>query len=519
MSIYQKLYSWQKKFVDSVKDKDSYGIFLDMGLGKTPISLALAEENICTKVIVISINSKVIESQFIDGSWLWWANQSLIPYNFLKKHETTFDNASAELLLINYESLYKRQKKTNSIRQAAKTEVRDNIVDFIKSCKHHNVAIIIDESHKTKDLHSKQTEAIIKIQKMLKSVATRVFTYLLTGTPFTTGYIDLYTQLKILGHTGTKGQFIDDFCERGQIPGLLGWQQPIVSYKNLDKMYDLVHKFAITIKSEDVVKLPEKVFINHSLPISTAFKMFTEEKVVGGKIWDYMSERNISPSAADTLKYFDVDKKVNNPFFRNIAHPDLKWLAETTGTFWLRARQLSIGFQGSSSEAVWYDRSRLEQVEKFLQENEDNYLIFYNYTPELLELYEICDKLGYNIDVYCGEVKSLTFYEKHCSLSEGQKLTNKKNVILANFASGSTGMNWQQYNKCIIFSTPLFKDYEQGIKRIHRTGQTKTTIYHLFYQQNWLDSSMQKALQSAIQYSSDMFMSDLNRVNSMLSKS
>ena len=47
--IYNKLYDWQKQVINENKDKKSYGLFLDCGLGKTPISLAFAEENNCEK--------------------------------------------------------------------------------------------------------------------------------------------------------------------------------------------------------------------------------------------------------------------------------------------------------------------------------------------------------------------------------------------------------------------------------------------------------------------------------------
>ena len=77
-------------------------------------------------------------------------------------------------------------------------------------------------------------------------------------------------------------------------------------------------------------------------------------------------------------------------------------------------------------------------------------------------------------------------------------------------------MNWQAYNSCIIFSIPLFKDYEQGIARIHRLGQTRVTIYHIFYQKNWLDEKMLKALETQTTYSNDMFESDLKRVQNVL---
>lgn len=508
MSIYEKLYDWQKSIVNEFRWRENFGLFLDMGLGKTPISLAFAEINQCDKIIVVTINSKAMETENDSGSWSWWAKQSSINYTIKHKRDSEFDINTPEIFIINYESLFER-----GARKTQKVTVKSTIENFIKSCKNHNVAIIIDESHKLKDLYSQQTMAIQKIKKELKQCAKRVYTYLLTGTPFTSGYIDLYSQLKTLECPINKGEFVDTYCVRGQLPGLLGWQQPIVGYKNCNSLFDLVHKYAITIKSKEVINLPDQITINHTSQISRFFRAFSCEKMKGEEILSICNKLGI---CAEKSKNFIGKGNINNPFFRNIAYPGEKWIADTPGNNWLRARQLSIGFQGNVEECKWYDRTRLEQLEKFLRENEDNYLLFYNFTPELIEIYDICEKLGYNIDVYSGEVKSLIFYEKYCKMSDEQKLTSKKNIILANFASGSTGMNWQEYNKCIIFSCPLYKDYEQGIKRINRIGQKHTTIYHVFYQNNWLDKGMNEALQKGIDYNINMFNSDLKRVQNLL---
>ena len=64
---------------------------------------------------------------------------------------------------------------------------------------------------------------------------------------------------------------------------------------------------------------------------------------------------------------------------------------------------------------------------------------------------------------------------------------------------------------------PLYKDWEQALKRIHRLGQKQTVVYHIFSQNNWLDNAMHKSLQEAQDYSSEMFMSDLKRVQDLIS--
>lgn len=517
MSIYEKLYLWQKKIVDKYKVRDAFGLFLDMGLGKTPLGLAMAEANDCTKVVIISVNGKATEPETVKGSWLWWAKQSSIPYNLHNKWSKTFDVASPEVLIINYESLFARGKNKKE-----RVTLKQILVDFIISCKHHNVAILVDESHKMKDLQSQQTCAIVKLKRELERVAKKVFTYLLTGTPFTTGYVDLYSQLKMLGSPMNKGQFIENFCERGNVPGLLGWQQPISGYKNIDMLFSHLHKFAITIESDEVEDLPEQIFTNIVLDETDAFKMFTQERVRVEHYINFVTSNKIAIPNETAIDYNIFEaitknrKSMANPFFRDIDFPKSRWIAETSGQHWMRARQLAIGFNGNAETYHWFDKTRLESLKKFLSENEDNYLLFYNYTPEMFELYDICEELGYNIDVYCGEIKSLHFYNEFTKLSDSQKLTTKKNIILANFASGSTGLNWQEYNKCIIFSCPVYRDWAQGIKRIHRLGQKRTVFYYIFSQDNWLDNAMNASLQQNIEYSSDMFESDLKRVQELL---
>lgn len=501
------LFDWQKKLVDEYLSRTDFGLFLDPGLGKTPISLAFAERHECTKILVVSVNAKATELESVKGSWHWWAKKSTIRYTLSNKmNYVKTDNP--ECLLVNYEYLYSRSKSKKGL------QLRDMIVDFCDSCAGHKVAIILDESHACKNLSSSRTKSVSKIRKLLDITSKEKFMYLLSGTPFTKEYIDVYSQLKLLGHKGTKAQFEDTFCIRGNLPGLYGWQQPIVGYKNTEKLFELIHSYSVTIKSEIVMDLPDKIFTEYQSDMSHEFTALTQETLKESYIYTIMKKHSIKTEPFSKRS----DKKVNNPLFRNLSYPETNWFATTSGLYHLRARQISVGFQGNYEDAKWFDRTRLHMLEEFLLNNEDNYVLFYNYVPELIEIFNICEKLNYNIDVYCGDVKSLTFYEKHSNLTDEEKMMSKKNIIVANFASGSTGMNWQEYNKCIIFSLPNYRDWAQGLKRVHRTGQTRTTFYYVFTQRNWLDTGIREALERGEEYTDDMFAADEERLKELFGK-
>lgn len=520
--IYRELYPWQRQIIDDFYEKESFGIFLDMGLGKTPISLSFAEEHRSDKILIITINKKALEEEEIEGSFFWWLKKADIPYNLYnkkcnfrnegaKKWRREISSETKDVLIINYEALYDHNQSSDRLNRC---ELSNIIKDFVKSCKNQTVTLICDESHKLKTYDSLRTKALRKIQKELQENKNELYTYLLTGTPFTTGYEDLYSQLKILGWEGTKGFFKDQFCILGRILGLMEWQQPVIGYKNIDQLYNLIHRFAITIKSGSVVDLPEQVFVHHKLKQTDEMIMMSAEEIKRDRLIDFYNKRNLE--IPENIKQ-SSNKQINNPFYRNIAFPEPKWIAETSGSFWMRCRQLSIGFQGNSEEYYWYDRSRLEELKNLLEDNPDNYVLFYNYDAEFYELFDLCENLGYKIDVCNGSIKSEYFYQKYLKQTPGEKLVNNKNIILANYGSGSEGGNWQAFNKCIFFSLPQFSNYEQALKRIHRIGQKETVIYHIFYSENWLDRSMLKALEQKKEYNNEMFESDLKRVQNILS--
>lgn len=511
MSVYEALYDWQRPIVDKAVEKKAFGLFLDMGTGKTVQALAIAERLQANKILIVTKKAKALETEHTSGSWQQWITRMDREFQIVDKkkaNDHTFVQGKRQVFITNYESIPTR--KPDGVRE---TKLSPLPASFVKSCIGDKVVVILDESHCIKDSTTKQSKALFTLKRELLRYAKELHVYLLTGTPFTTGFIDVFNQLKFLDCPMTKTTFRDTFCRVGSIPGLLGWQQPIIGYKNLPLLYELIHQYAITVKSSDVVKLPEQIFEEHLTPPSLYFKALTKERISNADLVTTNRNRIKQglPALPSDYELTPVSRTmVLNPWFRNIGFPNEDWIADTPSLLWLRARQLSIGFQGNAEDSLWFDRTRLDQIEEHLAEHENNYVLFYNYTPEFYALFDIVDRLGYNIDVYNGEIKSLYFYNRYATQSEEEQCVNKKNVILANFASGSTGMNWQCYNKCIIASLPPYKDWAQGLKRLHRVGQQENVEYHVFRSDNWLDNGMWSALMQNVEYTEEMFEKSLN---------
>lgn len=479
------LYDWQQDIINKYKDRQRFGLFLDMGLGKTIISLGFAEEHKSERILIITLNSKCQEKVDVDGSWSYWLDKGGYEIAY-KNYKSLPSNKYG--FIVNYESLFVHSKN-----KKIAVELNDKINEFLKDCKNKTTTIILDESHRVKSTSSKISKAVDIIVNRINNP----YIYLLSGTPFTRDFVDLHNQLKLLNYPLTKTQFLDNFCIRDNIPSLMGYQQPIVGYKNLNELYKIIHQYALTIKSEEVLNLPEKSYMYLKLPITNEFNLLTKEKIKTEILNKELKKRGMDELSGDKLE--------KNVFYRNLDFPKFDWLCETMSSFWLRTRQISIGFQGNEDNYIWYNRDRLNKLESFLSENEGNYILFYNFTPELLEIYEICEKLGYNIDVYCGLAKSEVFYNKYANQSEEERVVNNKNIILSNFASGSTGKNWQLYNKCIMFSLPVYRDYEQSLKRIHRNGQKHNVTYYIFMGNNWLDKDMFDSLNEKVEYNENLF--------------
>lgn len=447
-----------------------------MGIGKTKLMTTMAELHDSDCIIVTSILPKVMEEN-ISGSFgeelelagykVFYSHtlRQLPPLKPLKSgkprrrkpgseaemfdknwNEFTraFMNKEKIAYVCNYESLTTKNGfmimnmlagGNESLKRSE--QKKQGVIEGYK-----NITWILDESHKVKSKDSQIGQLIHKMMTNKSTPGLSVFRencfkknirhfYIGTGTPFTVGYIDFYWQLAMLGHDWLYDEFYDMYCvEDEEALKYNMFARAIKDYKNVDHLLDEVEKYAFFARTENYYPfLPER-------------RMTT--------IW----------CRQDKSYHLMEWNNDNNPHYRVYDG----WIADTPALFKMRLRQLASGFMGNADESSYYSTWKADKFSEILENNEDNYVVFYNYTPELFMLMMIAEELGYVYDIYNGKIKDLKNFNNH-------QIKTKK-LILANVKSGSVGLNLQIYKNAIFYSLPdVWSDFEQGIGRIERTGQ------------------------------------------------
>ncbi len=232
------------------RDKPGVGYFMEMGLGKTLLTLAefrqAAHERIVTRLVVIAPNS------FKPG----WVEEiqkhelAVQPFIFVsgsKNNDAWFSTlkyGAPPVLIINYEAV---RMPAVLLKVMAWMRVRPTM-------------LAIDESIQIKTHDSEQTKAALKLAAEAKIVRC------LSGLPQTQGPHDLYPQLRSIGLLqGTKfWAFRNTFCQMG------GWEnKQVVGVRNADALARIMAPVIFQARKADwLPALPRKDFTIRSYEMS-----------------------------------------------------------------------------------------------------------------------------------------------------------------------------------------------------------------------------------------------------------
>lgn len=240
----------QKAALAASNGKAGFGYFLEMGLGKTLLSLhdfmQRVERKEASRLVVVCPNS-------FKSGWLTEVKKQNVPvechvyesggYNeaFLRR---TF-NEKPPMIVVNYEAI-RRPNTQNYIRQ------------FIKG---RRAMIVFDESIQLKNNKSLQTKAAIELTKEF------AYSRILSGKPMTQGPHDLWGQMRAIGQL----EGFNYYAFRGWFCRMGGYMmKKVVGAQNEGKLAGLINPHVFRATKSEWLDLPPKIYTMREYSMSPA---------------------------------------------------------------------------------------------------------------------------------------------------------------------------------------------------------------------------------------------------------
>ena len=238
---YEQLHEYQLFCIDFILRHPVAGIFLDMGCGKSIITLtalwllALDYFNI-SKILVIA-PKRVAEDTWSREFEKWEHLYGLKISKVLgtKKQREEALRCKANIYIIN----------------------RENVVWLVENYPWDFDTVVIDELSSFKSNKAQRFKALKKVRPKVQRIIG------LTGTPAPNGLLDLWPQMNLLDMGERLGRFIGGYREQFFIPDKRN-REIIYSYKLKegaeDKIYELISDICISMKAVDYLDMPECIF-------------------------------------------------------------------------------------------------------------------------------------------------------------------------------------------------------------------------------------------------------------------
>jgi len=425
-------YDYQQRAIDLIQSHKNYGLFLDMGLGKSICALTAAVDLIydqfsIRKVLVIA-PKKVAQSTWKQEGIKWEHTKQLrmITVMGTEEHRRKALLLDADIYIIN----------------------RENVEWLVK---HYGYKLpfdmlIVDESSSFKNPKAKRFKALRKVRTCFDRIL------ILTGTPAPRSIEDIWAQIYLLDGGERLGKTMAEFHRQYFTPGLGSGHivyryDPIQGAKKM--IYDKIADICISMKSEDYLTLPEIMTNTISVDIGTAamkkYREFTKNKILS------LGGHEITAEFAASLSG--------------------KQLQMANGAVY-----------DDNAEMTHLHDAKLEALAEIAETQEGkSILVFYTYRHDLVRLMKYFPKavkLSNNDDITAwndGRVPMLLAHP--ASAGYGLNLQQGGHIVVW------FGLTWD------------LELYQQANKRLHRQGQKYPVIIHHLVARGTMDEQVLPALE------------------------
>ena len=424
-------HSYQERAGAFILDHPKAGVFLDMGLGKTVITMTAIDELINCRYEVDRV-LVIAPKRVAEDTWT--------------REHAKWDHL--EHLRIS-RVLGSPAQRRQALREDADIYVigRDNVVwlvDYYREAWPFDM-VVIDELSSFKNSQSKRFRALRKVIPRARRVVG------LTGTPSANGLMDLWAEIYLLDRGERLGRTLGAYRETYFRPGA---RNGYVVYKweplrgARERIQEAIGDICISMSAKDYLKLPKR--IDNRIPIRLTPSELKQYKTM----------------EAEQLLHIDDEDVVA----LNAAAVMTKLLQIANGSVY-----------SADGNVVRLHRAKLEALLEIIDTTDSPVLVFYSYKHDLAAIREAIpeartlDGPADIADWNAGKVQVLLVHP--ASVGYGLNLQEGGHVIVW------YGLTWS------------LELYQQANARLYRQGQEKPVIIHHLIAEGTVDEQVMDALE------------------------
>ena len=438
-----KPYHYQQYAEERIIEQPAIGLFLDMGMGKTVITLTAIDELIydsfqVDKVLVIA-PLRVAEDTWTRESQKWDHLKHLRIAKVLgaEKERIAALKSKADFYVIN----------------------RENVEWLVKQCgnKWPFDMVVIDELSSFKSSSAKRFRALRKVRPYIKRIVG------LTGTPAPNGLIDLWPQIYLLDGGQRLGNTITGYRDRYFNPGRRS-RNVVFNWVPKEGAEEAIHKklsdLCVSMQAKDYLELPERVDRTISVKLPPLAK----------KKYDQFEKDWILSFPEDEIVTAGAAAVVSNKLL-----------------------QMANGATYTDDHGVQeIHNAKLDALEDIIEAaNGKPVLVFYSYQHDKDR---IRLRLGKDARIL-NDSKDIEDWNK-----------GSIPVLLAHPASAGHGLNLQAGGHIIVWFglTWSLELYQQANARLHRQGQTESVIVLHLVAEGTVDEDVMRAVEGKAKGQDDL---------------
>ena len=501
------------------KDRKYFGLFMDMGTGKTKVAIDIAAYKY-TKGEIDSV--LVIAPNHVHTQWATEEFPKHCPVDYHVKVWSSSEVSRKYYLPMISQYLKEKSSVMKVFCVNVEAFQSNRILEYVATMvKNNECFIIVDESTRIKSPKAKRSKAIHKLNKYGQRA-------ILTGTPTTKSPFDLWSQFEFLNRDYFQSSFFQfqhrygimmrannhitgqvynalidekrfnivknkikrlkrERQERGESTELknrdyellasilevsesnvrfIEQQGEFQKFKNMDELKSLIADDVFTAKKEECLDLPDKIY-------ERVFVEMSKE------------QKRVYKNVKEQLRAELLDKELTV----------VNKLVATT-----RLQQICGGFfpydDGDKTGIIPIEKTnvKLERLVEDLEEvNFENtkVIVWAAFVPELLAIYERLSK-EYKCVLYYGGVPN---YRRDTIKKDF--VAGKYDIFIANTATGGFGLNLQNATLQYFFSNTFnVENRLQAEDRSHRIGVKSTCVYKDIVVKNSIDDRIYKAIKA-----------------------